>query len=135
MLLPMRAIRLLLFLIVSTVGYAQNINRAEYFIDADPGHGNGTAVTVSAPAASVNFNFTIPTTSLSTGFHVTGFRTRKSSTGRWSHTMYQAFYIVPPISNVTSTTLTRKTTPADGHMPIFNLSILFRPLHHRVRST
>ena len=35
----MRAIRLLLFLIVSTVGYAQNINRAEYFIDADPGHG------------------------------------------------------------------------------------------------
>lgn len=120
MLLPMRAIRLLLFLIVSTVGYAQNINRAEYFIDADPGHGNGTAVTVSAPAASVNFNFTIPTTSLSTGFHVTGFRTRESSTGRWSHTMYQAFYIVPPISNVTSTTLTRAeyffdTDPGNGN--------------------
>jgi gliding motility-associated-like protein len=105
--LPMRAIQLILLLLACTVGHGQTINRAEYFIDADPGQGNGTAVTVSTPGASVNFNFTIPTNSLSTGFHIAGFRTRASISGFWSHAMYQAFYIVPPISNVSATTLTR----------------------------
>lgn len=103
----MRFTTFIFLFILSLIGHAQVINRAEYFIDADPGPGNGTAVTVSTPSASVNFNFTIPTTSLSAGFHIAGFRTRASITGFWSHAMYQAFYVVPPITNVPATTLTR----------------------------
>ncbi|HEY3404924.1 MAG TPA: gliding motility-associated C-terminal domain-containing protein [Ohtaekwangia sp.] len=75
--------------------HAQVINRAEYFVDVDPGAGNATSVSVPSPAANVNFNFNIPTTSLSTGFHVLGFRMRQSINGRWSHTQFNSFYIVP----------------------------------------
>jgi len=86
---------------------AQVINRAEYFIDADPGVGNATAVSVASPSASVNFNFNVPTTSLSTGFHVLGFRMRQSINGRWSHAQFNTFYLVPPASLPTAVNLTR----------------------------
>ncbi|MBL7859271.1 MAG: gliding motility-associated C-terminal domain-containing protein [Cyclobacteriaceae bacterium] len=151
----MRFTTFILFFILSIIGHAQVINRAEYFIDADPGHGNGTAVAVSSPAASVNFNFTIPTNSLSTGFHIAGFRTRSSVTGFWSHAMYQAFYIVPPISNIPATSLTRAeyfidTDPGFGNgtnlpitagatinfaftVPVNSLTPGFHTLHVRTR--
>jgi len=86
---------------------AQVINRAEYFIDTDPGVGNATAVSVSSPSASVSFNFNVPTTSLSAGFHVLGFRMRQSINGRWSHPQFNTFYIVPPASLPTAVNLTR----------------------------
>jgi gliding motility-associated-like protein len=86
-------------------GYTQTINRAEYFIDVDPGNGNATPVTIAAPNAAVNFNFTIPTSVLSNGFHVLGFRFRESGTGFWSHAQYNAFYIVPPVSFPTASIL------------------------------
>lgn len=103
----MRAAIFILLFTLCNLSLAQVINRAEYFIDSDPGPGNATAVTVSTPATSVNFNFNIPTTSLTTGFHAVGFRTRESVTGRWSQAQYQSFYIVPPITTVTATSLTR----------------------------
>lgn len=92
-------------LLFPLTGYTQTINRAEYFIDVDPGNGNATAVTITAPDANVNFNFNVPTSSLSNGFHILGFRIRESGTGFWSHALYNAFYIVPPVSFPTSTTL------------------------------
>ena len=151
----MRITTFILLFLYSLIGHTQVVNRAEYFIDADPGHGNGTAVTVSTPGTSVNFNFTIPTTSLSTGFHVTGFRSRSSVTGFWSHAMYQAFYIVPPITNLPSTNLTRAeyfidTDPGFGNginlpitsgatinlaftVPLNSLAPGFHTLHVRTR--
>lgn len=151
----MRYTTFILLFIYSLIGHAQVINRAEYFIDVDPGQGNGTAVTVSSPGTSVNFNFTIPTTSLSTGFHISGFRTRASSSGTWSHAMFQAFYVVPPISNIPATALTRAeyfidTDPGFGNgtnlpitsgtsinltftVPLNSLSPGFHTLHVRTR--
>ncbi|MCU0368768.1 MAG: hypothetical protein MUF39_08050, partial [Cyclobacteriaceae bacterium] len=151
----MRFTTFILLFLYSLIGQTQVINRAEYFIDADPGQGNGTAVTVSTPGASVNFNFTIPTTSLSTGFHIAGFRTRASVSGFWSHAMYQAFYVVPPISNVQATNLTRAeyfidTDPGFGNgtnlpitsgasinlaftVPLNSLTPGFHTLHVRTR--
>lgn len=89
----------------SVTAFSQVINRAEYFIDTDPGNGNGTPVTVSSPSASVNFDFTVPTSSLSVGFHVLGFRIRQSTNGAWSHPQYNAFYIVPPVTQPNATSL------------------------------
>lgn len=151
----MRVIGFILFsLLVATV-QAQVINRGEYFIDTDPGNGNGTAVTVTAPAASVNFNFSVPTSSLSTGFHILGFRSRSSMTGFWSHVTHQAFYIVPPNTTVPATTLTRAeyffdSDPGNGNginlpitpggqintafvVPLSSLSPGFHTLHVRIR--
>jgi gliding motility-associated-like protein len=115
----MRIATLLAFFALTISGYAQVINRAEYFIDADPGVGNGSTVTIASPTATVNFNFTIPTAALSSGFHFVGFRTR-SNTRVWSHAVYQAFYIVPPITTVFASTLTRAeyffdTDPGNGN--------------------
>lgn len=76
----------------------QVINRAEYFIDMDPGNGNAVPVTSFTPASLVNFNFNVPTNSLSLGFHILGFRIRETVTGRWSQTHFNSFYIVPPVS-------------------------------------
>lgn len=86
--------------LLSVTAFTQTINRAEYFIDTDPGNGNGTSVTVSTPSANVNFNFTINTASFSTGFHVLGFRVRQNN-GTWSHPSHTLFYITPvvPASN------------------------------------
>ncbi|MBX2897452.1 MAG: gliding motility-associated C-terminal domain-containing protein [Cyclobacteriaceae bacterium] len=145
----------ILFVVVTIAANAQVINRAEYFIDVDPGPGNGTAITVTAPAASVNLNFTIPTTSLTSGFHVLGVRSRSTSTGFWSHAMYQAFYIVPPITTTSATTLTRAeyffdTDPGNGNginipitpagsiaqsftVPLGSLTAGFHTLHVRMR--
>lgn len=80
----------------SITAFTQTINRAEYFIDTDPGNGNGTSVAVPTPSANVNFNFNINTASLSTGFHVLGFRVRQNN-GRWSHPSHTLFYIIPAI--------------------------------------
>lgn len=82
--------------LVSVSAFSQTINRAEYFIDTDPGNGNGTSVTVSAPSTNVNFNFTINTNALGIGFHTLGFRARQNN-GLWSHPNHTLFYITPVI--------------------------------------
>jgi gliding motility-associated-like protein len=115
-------------LLFSWHGYAQLINRAEYFIDNDPGQGNGTSLTVPTPGASVSFNASIPTTSLSTGFHTLGIRTRSSVTGRWSIPAVSSFYIVPPVSSSTATSLRRMeyffdTDPGNGNGTAVTISV------------
>ncbi|MBX2915457.1 MAG: gliding motility-associated C-terminal domain-containing protein [Cyclobacteriaceae bacterium] len=151
----MRIATFVLFIVVTFAANAQVINRAEYFVDVDPGPGNGTSITVASPAASVNLNFTIPTTSLAPGFHVLGFRSRSSSTGFWSHVMHQAFYIIPPLTTIPATTLTRAeyffdADPGNGNginlpitaavsvsqsfaVPLGSLAAGFHTLHVRMR--
>ncbi len=68
-----------------------NVNKAEYFIDADPGINKATAITLT-PGADVSTKFTVPLAKLSAGLHVLNVRTRDSY-GRWSLTMLQNFYI------------------------------------------
>src|SRR6187551_2964805 len=106
----MRFAFIITILLTGSTVVAQVINRAEYFIDADPGNGNGTAITITSPSASVNFSFTVPTTSLTSGFHILGFRSRESVTGFWSHATYSTFYIVTTLTSQkqsTSMMLTR----------------------------
>ncbi|MBX2899353.1 MAG: gliding motility-associated C-terminal domain-containing protein [Cyclobacteriaceae bacterium] len=151
----MRIIKTLLFTLLSIWAQAQVINRAEYFIDTDPGPGNGISVAVSSPAVSVNFNFNIPTTSLSNGFHIMGFRTRSSITGYWSHAMYQAFYIIPPVATTPAINLVKAeyffdSDPGNGNginipiaaapaintslaVPISSLAPGFHTLHVRTK--
>ncbi|MBX7151985.1 cadherin-like domain-containing protein [bacterium] len=69
----------------------QNINRAEYFIDSDPGFGNGTPITVAAPGASVTLNFSVPLATISDGFHSLYVRTRDNNS-LWSITNAYPFF-------------------------------------------
>jgi hypothetical protein len=78
--------------ITSSTSDAGPITSAEYFIDADPGPGNGTSVSVGASGNTVTFTASIPTASLSNGFHTLGLRT-KNSDGVWSLYESRGFYI------------------------------------------
>jgi hypothetical protein len=80
----------LLTLFCSTGGYSQNINKIEYFIDADPGYGSGTNVPVTA-ATPITTNFNIPLTSVSDGFHFLTIRARDVSS-QWSIAGVRPFY-------------------------------------------
>jgi hypothetical protein len=57
---------------------AQDIVFAEYYFDADPGHGNGTAVTVTADTV-VDLSFTADLTGLTKGLHTLYVRTLDDS--------------------------------------------------------
>ncbi len=78
---------------------AQIIVAAEYFVDADPGLGNGTPITVSPTGANVNFAASVPTASLSNGFHFVGIRT-KDNVGKWGLYENRGFYISSSTTNV-----------------------------------
>lgn len=88
----MKKTLLLLFGCVWTFSMAaQNIDRAEYFIDSDPGFGNGTAITVSVPASDVTLNFSANLGSVSSGFHTLYVRGRDEN-GIWSIGYAHAFF-------------------------------------------
>jgi len=72
------------------------INKAEYFIDTDPGFGLATQVPVSVPAKKVSLAFNVSTTSLSQGFHMMVLRSR-DELGRWSNSRQQVFYLYKTI--------------------------------------
>jgi len=83
------------FMFESSV-HAQNINRAEYFFDVDPGPGNGIPITVPVPAETVTFSTTLSTTGLSPGRHLCYIRT-KSAGGDWSLYEPRVFFIQVPV--------------------------------------
>jgi hypothetical protein len=83
-----RAVGLSICLSVSLI--AQNINRLEYYIDADPGFGNGTAVTFTA-ASTINEAFNIPLSSVGDGFHFVGIRA-KNDANKWSTVVMRPFF-------------------------------------------
>lgn len=70
---------------------ATMINAAEYFYDTDPGKGNGTTLSLT-PGDSTTLSSTIPTGSLTAGFHklVTRFR---DDNNVWGLNEARAFYI------------------------------------------
>jgi hypothetical protein len=82
---------------------AQNIDRAEYFIDSDPGLGNGTAITVSVPAPDVTLNFGVDLGSVSSGFHTLYVRGRDDN-GTWSighaHAFFKTYGSAPALENI-----------------------------------
>lgn len=101
------ALLIILFSFTNSInGVAQVIHRAEYFIDSDPGNSNATPITISSPGNNVNFSFSVPTTSLTTGFHTIGVRIRQNTAPRWSHTQFSSFYIIPPVTGISATTIT-----------------------------
>jgi len=69
-------------------------NKAEYFIDQDPGCGRATLVSITADAAQVN----VPTSGLAAGWHILGLRALGS---RASQTYTHRFFI-PEQTQVTA---------------------------------
>ena len=59
-----------------------NVDNIEYFFDDDPGYGSATAFPAFTPATFVNEIATIPTSSLSNGFHTLYIRAQAAG-GRW----------------------------------------------------
>jgi hypothetical protein len=90
----------LVSLFLSVITHAQQINKAEYFIDADPGIGNGTNITGITAGDSITFNGSINLTGLSAGFHRLAIRVRYN-TGQWSLYESRVFYIYQsiPVTN------------------------------------
>ena len=74
---------LLSFLLGSSL-YAQ---RAEYWLDSDPGRGKATALTLSGNDGSLTLN----TASLSAGIHVVGIRTAQGR--KWGQTYTHTFFV------------------------------------------
>lgn len=71
---------------------AQQLIKAEYFFDFDPGFGNGTSINFST-SDSVNVNTNIPINGLSQGFHQLFVRV-KDNLGKWSHYEGRMFYVI-----------------------------------------
>lgn len=86
------------FYITNTTSDAANIMAAEYFFDTDPGIGSGTPIPVT-PGATTNFTVSIPTTSLSAGFHFLAIRT-KGLDGKWGLFEGRGFYITSSTTDV-----------------------------------
>ncbi|MFN6088119.1 MAG: fibronectin type III domain-containing protein [Cyclobacteriaceae bacterium] len=82
-----------------------NITALEYFFDTAPTPGSGTAIPITAGTDITLSTFNIPTTSLSTGWHVLGIRGRNAN-GTWGYYDVRRVYIqpavVPPVTPVTS---------------------------------
>ncbi len=77
-------------LCLCTFANAQNINKIEYFIDADPGYGAGTDVPITA-ATPVTANFNVSVGSVADGFHFLSVRAKDVS-NNWSVVGTRPFY-------------------------------------------
>lgn len=88
----------MLYILPNQILSIPNLVSGEYFIDTDPGLGNGTIISF-ASNTTVSPAITIPTTSLTAGFHNLFIRV-KNSTGKWSHFEGRMFYIMPSVSNL-----------------------------------
>ncbi|MEO7992305.1 MAG: T9SS type A sorting domain-containing protein [Chryseolinea sp.] len=100
-----KAFRLIasLLLLASWESYSQNIVRAEYFFDTDPGPGNGSAITIPSPGTNVSFTANISTSSLSLGFHQLAIRVKESGSP-WGEFENRGFYITNSTADVPSLT-------------------------------
>ncbi len=80
-----------MFLVISPDVNTGDIIAAEYFINGDPGVGRGVPLTVSVVGNTVNLITSIPSGSLSEGFHNLFVRTKTAS--GWGLTEQRLFYI------------------------------------------
>lgn len=60
-----------------------NINRVEWFIDADPGYGNATPISITPAQNLTNLAINIDLVPLNQGVHIVGVRSRDAN-GAWS---------------------------------------------------
>jgi len=72
--------------------FGQQINRAEYFIDTDPGYGLATEIPINSPGNNLILSFDVDVSALSQGFHMMVLRAR-DDLGRWSNTCQHVFYV------------------------------------------
>jgi hypothetical protein len=86
----MKKLFFLVLLLPYTFVFAQNINKLEYFIDADPGFGAGTDVPITANT-SLTANINISVSSVSDGFHFLSIRA-KDVNNNWGITAIRPFY-------------------------------------------
>ncbi|RTQ49142.1 T9SS type A sorting domain-containing protein [Hymenobacter gummosus] len=92
---------------------AVNINKAEYFVDTDPGFGAATDIPVTSPATDVSgLAFSYDVSSLATGFHSLGVRTRDAN-GNWSLTTRRTFYYEPAAATAVNVTKVEYFLDAD----------------------
>ncbi len=87
----MKTTWLWLALIFALQSQAQLITSCEYFFDTDPGQGNGTSLSIT-PGDSLLLTTTVPTNTLSTGFHKLFVRVT-DDTGAWSLYEGRTIYI------------------------------------------
>jgi hypothetical protein len=96
---------------------ASKINKAEYFIDSDPGFGLAIPIPITIPANKLSLSFDVNASGLSQGFHMIVLRTR-DDLGRWSNTRQQVFYVYKTIpaaaSNITGLEYFFDTDPGFG---------------------
>jgi hypothetical protein len=95
----------------------QKVNKAEYFVDTDPGFGKATNIPVSSPANDLSLSFSVNISTLPEGFHIIVLRAR-DETGHWSVTRQQVFYVYRPqsstLSNITKAEYFVDTDPGFG---------------------
>jgi len=89
---------IIVFILSVQLCIGQKINKAEYFIDSDPGFGKAVTVPVSTPAKDVSLSFLVNSSVLSQGFHMMVLRAHDDK-GLWSTTRQQSFYVYRPESS------------------------------------
>ncbi|HYE56491.1 MAG TPA: hypothetical protein VD996_16695, partial [Chitinophagaceae bacterium] len=91
------------FLLCMLRSQSQNIVAAEYFFDHDPGVGSAAPLSVGSPGTTVNFTASIPTTTLSEGFHTLAIRT-KDENGVWSLFESRGVYVSRTVNDLSAIT-------------------------------
>jgi len=87
-----KLVSILAFLSAALICTGQKINKAEYFIDTEPGFGKAVNIPIATPANDVSLNYSVNISSLSQGFHMLVYRARDDK-GRWSVGLRQVFYV------------------------------------------
>jgi hypothetical protein len=70
---------------------APDLNRMEYFVDADPGFGLATEVVFPQGNNATDFVFDVPIDAVSDGFHILSIRSRDANS-KWSVVQTRPFY-------------------------------------------
>ncbi|MEO9022509.1 MAG: T9SS type A sorting domain-containing protein [Ginsengibacter sp.] len=78
-----------------------NINYAEYFIDADPGFGSGTSIPITSSTDITANNYSVNISTVASGVHRIYFRTRDTK-GIWSISNVQTFFKLYANANLPS---------------------------------
>ena len=103
---------------------AAKINRAEYFIDTDPGFGSAVTIPITTPANKLELVFNVDISSLVQGFHMIVLRTHDNA-GRWSPSSQQVFYVFKAepaaTANVTAIEYFLDTDPGFGKGTMYNI--------------
>ncbi len=82
------------FYLVKTADISElNIDRAEYFIDTDPGFGMAISIPVATPGNELTLQLTPDLQGLDQGIHYIHFRARENS-GRWGSAVNAIFVMV-----------------------------------------